>query len=216
MNSTEAKLGTVALALVSTWSVAQADDFQVVVNPTTAIDNLHIFTQRIPGQPLGSAADTQALSANLGTVAANGTLTTTVSTSYGTSPTGTNDFADFSVVATNGNLGVVVGGANGNSTFNYNDSFPAISQGAAFSAIAAGDLVNVKKLYNQGRQYGNDVFASRDNGVQTGTLFFFDANGTQNRIGTYTVTPVPEPATMAVLGLGVAAMVRRRRQRNAG
>lgn len=211
MNSNEAKVGAVAIVLVSTWSAAQADDFKVVVTPTSSLDNLQIFTQRKPGN-LTSPPDTQALSANLGSVAANGTLTTTVSTSYGTSPAAGNDFADFSVVATSGSLGVIVGGSSFNSTFNYNDSFPAISQSAAFTAIVNGDLTNVSKLYNQGRQYGNDVFASRDNGVQTGTLFAFDANGAQSRIGTYTVSPVPEPASMIALGLGAAAMLRRRKR----
>ena len=215
MNSNDAKLGAVAVALVSTWSVAKADDFKVVVEPTIGIDNVQIFTQRFPGA-LTQPKDTPALTSNLGSITSGGSLTTTVSTTYGTSPQPGNDFADFSVVATSGSLGVVVGGANGNSNFNYGDSFPAISQANAYSAISSGDLNNVVKLYNQGRQFGNDVFASRDNGVQTGTLFFYDANGMQNRIGTYTVSPVPEPASFAALGLGALAMLRRRRQRNAG
>ena len=211
MDTNKAKAGAVACALVATWSTAYADDFKVDVRPTVGIDNVQIFTQRLPGN-LISPKDTPALTANLGSISAGGTLSTIVSTSYGTSPQPGNDFADFSVVATNGTQGVIVGGATGNSNFNYNDSFPGISQPSAYTAISNGDLTNVLKLYNQGRQFGNDVFASRDNGIQTGTLYFFDATGTQNRIGTYTVTPVPEPATLAALGLGAAAMLRRRKR----
>ena len=213
MTTNDAKIGAVALTLAATWATAQADDFNVSIATTsTALSNVRVYTQRIPGLPASQTPDNKALTASLGSIAANGTLNAVVSTSYGTSPAAGNDFADFSVVATNGALGVIVGGASSNSTFNYADSFPAISQSDAFAAISAGSLANVSRLYNQGRNYGNDVFASRDNSVQTGTRFFFDASCNQNRIGTYTVSPVPEPATMAVLGLGAVGLMRRRRR----
>jgi hypothetical protein len=214
MTSHEAKLGAVAVALISTWTTAQADDFKVTIQSSSDLSNLQIYTDRLPGvvQP----KDTPTLTANLGSLAAGGTYTTTVSTSYGTSVAGSNsgNLADFSVLATTATAGIVVGGANTTSNVDYNFHFGSrgLNQGTIRSAIVGNSLTGVRPLFTAGGQFDNRLYASQENGTVTGTLFNFDANGAQTRIGTYTVAPVPEPASMAALGLGIAAMLRRRKR----
>ena len=217
MNSIDAKIGAVAVALVSTWSTAHADDFRVTIQTTTALSNVQVYNDRLPSilQP----KDTPSLSTKLGSVAAGGTLTTLVSTSYGTSTAASNggNIADFSVLATTSTSGVVVGGATTTSNVDYAFHFggSGVSQSAAYSAIVAGSLPGVRPLFGSSGQFGNRLFASQQNGTVTGTLFDFDANGAQTRIGTYTVTFVPTAAAVPgpAAALPFALMALRRRKR---
>ena len=223
MNHIEAKIGAVAIALVSTWSTAEADDFQVKVMPTVDISNVAIATHKIPADLFGSP-EPYTLSASLANLSAGSTYTSLISTSYstatffddGTSIPGNNNQTDFSVVASTPGGGVVVG-STGKGTFNFSDQTGGRNQATIRAGIVANSLDDVKPIFQPNGGFANNLFSSKDDKrLQFGTLYAYDGNGAVSTIGTYSVTPVPEPATFAALGVGALALLRRRRQRNAG
>ena len=219
MNSIEAKVGAVAVALTATWGTAHADDFQVKVMPMSDISNVAIATHKIPGD-LSSNREPYTLSASLANLAAGSTYTTLISTSYstatfsndGTSLPGNNNQADFSVVATTPGGGVVVG-STGKGTFSFSDQTGGQNQASIRAGIVANSLNGVKPIFLNSGGFANNLFSSKDDKrLQFGTLYAYDGNGAVSTLGTYSVTPVPEPATFAALGLGALAMLRRRKR----
>ena len=215
MISNELKLGTVAVALVSTWTTAHADDFRVTVSPTVNVDNFRLYSERLPSGGIGTSPDTSVLSASFGTLTAGTTAATTLSTSYGTSTAADNsgNYVSLSAVGTTSTAGVVVGGTNGHTSYNFNDAFLGVNMANVRAAIVSGSLSGVMPLYRAGGQFNYNLEGyQQQTSTVTGTLYSFVGSSVYTNIGTYTITPVPEPTTSAAFGLGIAAIVRRRRQ----
>ena len=225
MSSNEAKIGVIAVALVSTWATAQADDFRVTVNPTVNVDNVRVYSRQVKATDVGASRGNQTLSSTGVSLSAGSTYNTTFSTSYSTvatvvggSPSETFDQADVTVVATtstSSTTGLVVGKQNGGTAFGYSDTFSA-NYANSRTAISNGNLSGINALLASSSTFSTGLFTSAQDLPKTGTLYNFDqATGARTEIGTYTVAPVPEPGTFAALGLGALAMLRRR-QRKAG
>lgn len=86
-------------------------------------------------------------------------------------------------------------------TIDFDPSYP--------SSFAANSDVTVDSLKFTGGT-GGPQWTGADNGISGG--YFSDDINSLPGGGQFTVTPVPEPTTMAALGLGLVALARRRRQ----
>lgn len=214
------------LALACTWTTAaHAEDYALDVVTNEDISNARFYTyQAVPSADLfgtpSRANDT--LSNDLGTLVANQNYTFNLSTNYGTSTTG--DFP-FGSTATLNILGTFADGdiATGGFFAGTDSPFNNVAPVAAVNGIVSGDLAVVRNLTAEIRG-GGSPFATSTFGLAayqsmagpiTADLFRFDTSGTRTTIGTITarqVTAVPEPATLAALGFGALAMLRRRRK----
>ncbi|RYG34497.1 PEP-CTERM sorting domain-containing protein [bacterium] len=228
MTSSSAKSVAVAAALVGTWSTAQADVITSTLTPTLNVDNVHFFNEAYDQTLEGSSPlvdGSTYFSDNLGSIAANGSLvdsnttefynenTSTFAGGFGTSgssivastvgfnqetvnaylATGSN-FEDLYAAITNSQIGPIVAFAGGQGDINAN-GFDLADLGGTY--LEPGDSASSSaSLY---------VF------TKTGeTISYLDA-GT----AFYSVSPeaVPEPASMAALGFGALALIRRRRRK---
>lgn len=224
MNSST-KLAT-GLALACTWTTAaQAEDYRLDVVTTQDISNARFYTyQQVPsGDLFGTPSRSEeTLSANLGTLVANQSYSFDLSTNYGTSTVTDVPFgptAVLNILGTFSDGDIATAGFVAGSDTPFNNVAPA----AAVNGIVSGDLQIIRDLTNEARSigtpfptstYGVSAFQSGPDSV-TADLFRFDTSGSRSTIGTVTASKasaVPEPATLAALGFGGLALLRRRRK----
>lgn len=221
MNSST-KLAT-GLALACTWTTAaQAEDYRLEFVSNVDISAIRLHTNR---ELSSGETDEQTLSDLLGPVVANETYTYNVSTSYATSATGLEpgDYARLNLVGTFEDGDIAVAGY-----VNSSDSpFENVPAPQAVSGILSGNLSVIadllRPIYTGDGSYSNfGTYVSRETSLGSSvTLYRFDASGARTEIGTITAQQglgtqrlpgaVPEPATLAALGLGGLALLRRRR-----
>ena len=224
MNSST-KLAT-GLALACTWTTAaQADDFRLDVVTNQDISNARFYTsQSVPsGDLIGTPSRTNdTLTADLGTLTANQPYTFNLSTNYGTSTAADFPFGSTAVLNILGTFsdGDIAMGGNVTGT---DTPFSNVDPAAAVSGILSGDLQVIRNVTapvtSAGyivptSSFGVNAFESMS-GSSTLDLFRFDTAGTRTTIGSITaskVTAVPEPATLAAIGMGGLALLRRRRK----
>ena len=229
MNSSSAKAALVPLVLAATWATAQANDYRVTVTPNAGVTlgDVHVYSAVTtttgadetfsPTSNPGTTTQGEMSLASLGSVSGGSTVSTVVSTSYGTST----DFstngsqASFGLLATSGDLAVLGAAA---STGSYAGSFGSTGKtlDQAIAGTRAGDLGLASALYPVNSS--NTLFGSNTAGMTTtGSFYRFDASGNASLAGTWsvstqTVQATPEPASMAALGAGALALLRRRRK----
>ncbi len=232
MNSTT-KLAT-GIALACTWTTAaQADDFHLDFIADQDVSNVRIYTYRDPAQTFSFAPDDrtdETLTENLGTMLAGETYTYNISTNYATS--GVGDIFGGDVINLN-LLGTFADGdiATAGNVNNADTPFNFVAPANAVSGILSGDLPIIRSLTQYTQPSGNPPLFSTYGTVSaqsyaipnTVALYRFDTSGTRVNIGSITASrglgiqrlpgaPVPEPATIAALGIGGLALLRRRRK----
>lgn len=215
--STGSKVASVAIALVGTWATAQADVVTVSLTPSIALDHLRIFSEQQVTNDSTTVLQNQALSADFGAVGAGSTATFSVNTSFEAL---TNQDARVGLLGTSGqNLLVGTGNMAAGDTFfnNYGSSVPEddVAQADAYSAVGTGDLTAPSKMFTKDDDNKSVLITQNDVNGKTGNLLVYDAvTGTSVSAGNWTVKvqAVPEPGTLAALGLGAFAAMRRRKR----
>ena len=92
----------------------------------------------------------------------------------------------------------------------YDWAFRAFAQGTS-SYQMFFDLTAMSALYGTSNPFGLN---SNFTGIgSTGSTVRFSLNGLGDNSTVFTVQPVPEPASMAALGLGALALIKRRKQK---
>lgn len=218
MSIPSAKAALVPLVLAATWATAQADNFIVSVTPTTDLSHLYLFTEKETGAATSYSTSEQAVTSELGPLLAGSTYNTMISTSYGTSVpiTGTGVQTDFAFLGTTSTGLLALTTTDSNNT-SYSTKFGAtgVSLSNALAGATSGDLATASSLYPASSS--NSVKGTSDLWSSfSGSLKAYDSLGNEMSIGTvnvtYTTQPVPEPASMAALGVGALALIRRRRK----
>lgn len=217
-SSTGSRVASVAVALAGTWATAQADIITVSLTPTVAVDHLRILSQQQVTNESTTVLQNASLSADFGAVAAGATATATVMTNFDAVA-----YADARVgLVGSAGTGLLVGTGTlaSGTTFasNYGSTVPEedITQTQAFGAVGSGDGTLLSRLFTKDDDAKSILLTRADLNGKTGNLILYDAaTGMGASAGTWTVKvqAVPEPGTLAALGIGAFAALRRRRRR---
>ncbi|RYF48247.1 MAG: PEP-CTERM sorting domain-containing protein [Cytophagaceae bacterium] len=229
--SSPAKALAVAATLVGTWGVAEADTLTSTLNPTLAVDNVHFFSEAYDSSygegPSPAIEGSAYLSENLGSVAANEFVVDTNTIAYNSSTStfaGAFGTSEGSIVMSAGNFAedgfgnYIVNSYLANGT-NFEDLYAAITE----SQI--GPILDFAGGQGEGNPNGiiltdlgsGPLEPGQYNSYNAGLFVFTKTEGVVSYAGAgganYTVNAVPEPASMAALGFGALALIRRRRRK---
>ncbi|RYG37475.1 PEP-CTERM sorting domain-containing protein [bacterium] len=232
----------VASTLVGTWAVANANPVTVDYTTTLQIDNTQVFTESYsqgtsaPGdlvpQPGPYVTDSATIAGTYGTLGAASTGAFDFDiTDYND---GTSTYAG--IVGTSGDT-LVFGLSNVDATLAEAYLESASGEGQVFddvsAAILSGDAGRLHELYAMTPFFGEGISDLRSSngfnltnldgfspelGTYSFSFYSFSREGSEVSTtsgiggGTYTVNAVPEPASMAALGFGALALLRRRRK----
>lgn len=237
MNSVLAKSALVPLVLTATWATAQADaTLTTTVTPTAAmgtVDHVRIFSEDytpsgspLLGSPGAYIPGSATLSSDFGSIvpASSATGSTTVSYAAGTSA-----FAGF--VGTIGTDSILLTSSTSIPTAAASYLSTGTNFSDVFASIVSGNVSPLASLYanqdysssgNNGLQLANFDPGSASTQTLSGYILTRASNGTVTSstqfasVGTLTIAPItnptPEPASMAALGVGAVALIRRRRK----